>query len=211
MGNIVASAEGSDLRKEIYNNTDKRTLRRSHGKTKGRNVECDNDSRPGTGVGRLILSRITALPGTQESKQTDDALARIGRRMRRETPTERHEQRQLALYVDPVEPLAVDRWNRPLTEITRGRAQALLQDARNDYTIQSSNRYSNFDLLKDIDPELGEALQQWSDRPDTTTPLTAVAALSPRRGGGRWARALSRARISRDSGKSLACEIRRGF
>jgi AbiV family abortive infection protein len=122
-----------------------------------------------TGAGRLIMSRITALQGTEESKQTDDTLAQINRRKRREVPTERHEQRQLALYVDPIKPLAVNRWNRPSTEITRGCAQAFLQDARNDYTVQSSNRYNNFDLLKDIDPELGVGLQQWSDRP--TLPL----------------------------------------
>lgn len=122
-----------------------------------------------TGAGRLIMSRITALPGTEEAKQTDDALARIDRRMRREVPTERHEQRQLALYVDPVEPLAADRWNRPSTEITKGRAQAFLQEARNDYSVQSSNCYNDLELLKDIDPELGQALEQWSDRP--TLPL----------------------------------------
>jgi AbiV family abortive infection protein len=118
-----------------------------------------------TGAGQLIMSRITAVPGTEEAKRTEDALTQIDRRMRRQVPTERHERRKLALYVDPIEPLAINRWNRPSTEITRDSARAFLQDARNDYTVQSSNRYSALDAWKDDDPEFCQALEQWSDRP----------------------------------------------
>ncbi len=70
-------------------------------------VQADRD----TGAGQLLMSRITAQPGTEEWKKTDDAVARIVRRKKKDIPTERHEQRELALYVDPIEPLSVDRWN----------------------------------------------------------------------------------------------------
>lgn len=64
-------------------------------------VQADRD----TGAGQLLMSRITAQPGTEEWKKTDDAVARIVRRKKKDIPTERHEQRELALYVDPIEPL----------------------------------------------------------------------------------------------------------
>jgi hypothetical protein len=63
----------------------------------------------------------------------------------------------------------LDRWNRPSIEITKGCAREFLEDARNDYSIQSSNRYNAFEILKDFDPELCQALEQWPDRP--TLPL----------------------------------------
>jgi AbiV family abortive infection protein len=120
-----------------------------------------------TGAGRLLMSRMTGQSGTEEAKRTDDALTQITRRMKGAVPTERHKQRELALYVDPIEPLAVDRWNRPLTEITKSKAHDFLEDARNDYAIQLSNH--DLPLLKHFDPELCWALEQWPDRP--TLPL----------------------------------------
>ena len=124
-----------------------------------------------TGAGRLIMSRITAVPGTEEWKKTDEALAQIHRRMKREVPTKRHEQRELALYVDPIEPLTVDRWNRPSIAITKGRARDFIEDARNDYAIQARNLYNNFDVLREVDEELCRALGNWSDRPTLPLPL----------------------------------------
>jgi AbiV family abortive infection protein len=122
-----------------------------------------------TALGRLIMSRITAPQGTAEAEKTEAALADIDRRKKRAVPTQRHEQRVSALYVDPIEPLSVDRWTRPSIEISRELARVCLQDARNDYSIQSCNRYNAVDILKDLDPELYQALEQWRDRP--TLPL----------------------------------------
>lgn len=118
-----------------------------------------------SGAGQLLMSRITAQPGTEEWKKADDALARIDRRMKREVPTERHEQREVALYVDPIEPLSVDRWNRPSIEISQIRAFGFITDARNDYAIQF-DRYTNLVIMECTDPELSKALELWSGCPE---------------------------------------------
>ena len=78
----------------------------------------------------------------------------------------RHEQRESALYVDPISP---DRWNRPSAAISREFARQFIEDARNDYAIQCLNRYNDFAVLRDVDAELCKALEGWSDRP--TLPL----------------------------------------
>jgi AbiV family abortive infection protein len=124
-------------------------------------MRADRDS----GAGQLLRSRITAQPGTEEWKKTDDALTLIDRRMKREVPTERHEQRKVALYVDPIEPLSVDRWNRPSIEISQARAFGLITDARNDYVIQF-DRYTNPVITDRKDPEFSKALELWSGRPE---------------------------------------------
>jgi AbiV family abortive infection protein len=118
-----------------------------------------------SGAGQLLMSRTTAQPGTEEWKKTDEALARIDRRMKREVPTERHEQREVALYVDPIEPLSVDRWNRPSKEISKAQAWASIVDARNDYVIQF-DRYTNGARIQITEPDLFKALEQWPDRPE---------------------------------------------
>ena len=115
----------------------------------------DRDS----GAGQLLMSRSTAQPGTEEWGKTDEALAQIDRRMKREVPTKRHEQREVALYVDPIEPLSVDRWNRPSMEISKALAQDFILDARNDYVIQF-DRYTNCEIME---PDLSIALEQWPD------------------------------------------------
>jgi AbiV family abortive infection protein len=110
-----------------------------------------------SGVGQLLMSRMTAQAGTEEREKTDEALARIGRRMKREVPTKRHEQREVALYVDPIEPLSMDRWNRPSMEISKALAQNFISDARNDYVIQS-DRYTNRGMIEIMEPDLFKAL-----------------------------------------------------
>lgn len=123
-------------------------------------MRADRDS----GAGQLLMSRIRAQPGTEEREKTDEALARLDRRMKREVPTERHEQRMMSLYVDPIEPLSVDRWNRPSIEISQGLAYRVIDDARNDYAIQL-DRYTNLVIMECTAPGLSKALEQWSDRP----------------------------------------------
>jgi AbiV family abortive infection protein len=120
-------------------------------------MRADRDS----GAGRLLMSSMTAQVGTEEWKKADEELARIDQRMKRKVPTERHEQREVALYVDPIEPLSVGRWNRPSKEISKVVAQNFILDARNDYVVQS-DRYTNREIME---PDLFNALEQWPDRP----------------------------------------------
>jgi AbiV family abortive infection protein len=112
-----------------------------------------------SGAGHLLMSRMTAQLGTEERKTANEALARIDRRMKRGVPAERHEQREVALYVDPIEPLSVNRWNRPSMEISKALGQNFISDAINDYAVQS-DYYTNC-----MAPELSKALEQWPDRP----------------------------------------------
>jgi AbiV family abortive infection protein len=131
---------------------------------------ADRDS----GIGQLLMSRSTAQPGTEEWGKTNEALAQIDRRMKREVPTKRHEQREVALYVDPIEPLSVDRWNRPSMEISKALAQDFILDARNDYVSQF-DRYTNRVIMECTAPDLSIALEQWPDRPELpVVPLTDV-------------------------------------
>jgi hypothetical protein len=44
-------------------------------------------------------------------------------------------------------------------------AYMFLNDARNNYSLQQCDRYTNLEILKAIDPELSAALEQWPDRP----------------------------------------------
>ena len=128
-------------------------------------MQADRDS----GLGQLLMTRMTAQEGSEERKKADDALKGIDRRMKREVPSRRHQQRELALYVDPVEPLSVDRWTRPSIEISKEAAQRLINEARNDYAGQLENRYNNLEFVKHLDAELCRSLKEWSDRP--TLPL----------------------------------------
>jgi AbiV family abortive infection protein len=124
-------------------------------------MRADRDS----SAGKLLMSRMTAQPGTEEWRKTEKALAEIDRRKKRAVPTERHEKREVALYVDPIGPLSVDRWNRPIIEISQMRAFDFITDARNDYAIQL-DRYTNLVIMECTDAELSKALELWPDRPE---------------------------------------------
>jgi hypothetical protein len=117
------------------------------------------------GVGKLIMSRIMSVPGSDEWKRTDEALQQLDKVKTKRVPQDRHNLRKLAMYVDPID----DRWNIPSTRISRADARTFIQEARNDYAVQCLDRYNAFEVLKDEDPELCTALKQWSDRP--TLPL----------------------------------------
>jgi AbiV family abortive infection protein len=125
-------------------------------------MRADQDTR----AGQLIMSRIMSSPGSEEWAKTDAAIAQIDRSKKKRVPHDRHEQRESALYVDPISP---DRWNRPSAAISREFARQFIEDARNDYAIQCLNRYNDFAVLRDVDAELCKALEGWSDRP--TLPL----------------------------------------
>jgi hypothetical protein len=127
-------------------------------------ISADNDS----GLGKLLRDRTTAAPGSKEWKAADEQIVKIDQQKKKRVPDERHKRRMSAPYVDVVPP---DRWNRPAKEITQAMAWAFLQDAANDYSLQYSQRYTDLEIkIKREDPELFNALTQWSDRPELPHP-----------------------------------------
>jgi AbiV family abortive infection protein len=116
-----------------------------------------------TGVGKLIMSRIMAVPGTDEWKRTDAALKKLNKLKAKRVAQDRHKLRMLAMYIDP----EGDDWNRPVRRISRGDAHEFIEEARNDYAGQRLNGYNNFQ--EDRESGLFKALEEWSDRP--TLPL----------------------------------------
>ena len=67
-----------------------------------------------------------------------------------------------ALYVDI---LSEEQWNRPAQEVSQTTAYDFLAEAINDYELQRSQRYMDLLHLQQFEPELHDALVQWSDRP----------------------------------------------
>jgi AbiV family abortive infection protein len=124
----------------------------------------------GSGLGQLLMTRMTAQSASAEWKKADDTLTGIHRQIKRQVPSRRHEQRELALYVNPIEPVSADRWTRPTFEISKTTAQRLVTEARNDYAGQLENRYSNLEFVKYLDAELCAALEKWADRPTLQSP-----------------------------------------
>jgi len=116
-----------------------------------------------SGLGTLLSSRMEASPGSDKRKEADDQLAKIDRLKEKRVPDDRHEQRMSALYVDPVS--VVVGWNRPAAAVSRTSAYEFLIDARDDYSLQQCDHYTNLEILKSVDPELSDALEQWIDRP----------------------------------------------
>jgi len=115
-------------------------------------MKADRDSE----LGRLLQTS-TAAAGEQ--------LEKLRRQKAKRVPSERHEQRTSALYVDPIP----GGWNRPTKEITQAFAYDYLQDAANDYR-GSYDRYTDLEIHKPDDPELYTALEQWTDRPTLPSP-----------------------------------------
>jgi AbiV family abortive infection protein len=120
-------------------------------------------------LGRLLQIRTRANPQSEEWKKVDAEVAKITEQQRKRTPQMRHDQRISALYVQPN--AGSKSWNRPVTT-SPSAAHDFLNDAVNDYSGQYSQRYiSSADpILKHIDPELYNALEQWTDRPELQPP-----------------------------------------
>ena len=116
----------------------------------------------GSGSGKLLTSRMEAQPRTEEWTKANEALEQIERRQKKAVPAKRHEQRAVALYVDPI---SLDRWNRPSKEISKAQAWTSIVDARNDYVIQFG-RYTNGAITQITKPDLFKALEQCPDRPE---------------------------------------------
>jgi AbiV family abortive infection protein len=125
-------------------------------------MRTDKDS----GLGKLLQTRASAKPGSQEWKTADEEIKRLDRQKTKRAPVDRHEQRTSALYVDAV---SLDRWNRPIKEISPTSAYERLQDAANDYSMQY-DRYTNPEIYKPDDPEFYTALEKWTGRPTLACP-----------------------------------------
>jgi hypothetical protein len=89
----------------------------------------------------------------------------VRRQKAKRIPSERHQQRMSALYVDPLP----DGWNRPTEKITQAVAHNDVQDALNDYR-GSYERYTNPETYKPDDPDFFSALEQWTGRPTLPRP-----------------------------------------
>jgi AbiV family abortive infection protein len=121
-------------------------------------ISADRDS----AYGRLLQTTMTASVGSTEWKAARAEIEKVDRQMKKRVPHKRHSERMNALYVDAV---SSDRWNRPYKTVTPADAFTFLQAAANDYVVQFE-RYTNLQMLEHIDPQLCQALQQWSNRPE---------------------------------------------
>jgi AbiV family abortive infection protein len=102
--------------------------------------------------------------------QTSTAVAReqlekLRRQKAKRIPSERHEQRKSALYVDPIP----GGWARPTREITQAFAYDYLQEVLNDYR-GAYDRYTDPENHKPDDPDFCSALEQWTGRPSLPRP-----------------------------------------
>jgi AbiV family abortive infection protein len=120
-----------------------------------------------SGLGKLLQTKMSATPGSKEWKAANEQIEKLDRQKKKRVPEERHRERMSALYVDAV---SGGRWNRPAKEVSQSYAHDFLQDAVNDYSLQYSQRYTELEIIKAVDPELFQALVQWSDRPALPCP-----------------------------------------
>jgi AbiV family abortive infection protein len=127
-------------------------------------LQADRDS----GLGKIMLAKMTNDPPSPARKKADAELKRIDTMISKRTPNDRHQARTAALYV---EPMSESRWKRP-TETSASCAHDFLRAAVNDYAGRYNQGYITSDdsILKDIDVGLYEALKLWSDRPTLQPP-----------------------------------------
>jgi AbiV family abortive infection protein len=121
-------------------------------------TRADNAS----GVGKLLQTRMKAPLGSKERQEAEKQVGKIDQLKFKRTPNDRHRLRMKALYVDI---LSEEEWNRPAQEVSPTEAYEFLVDALNDYGLDRSQKYLELETLKADDPELHDALVQWSDRP----------------------------------------------
>jgi AbiV family abortive infection protein len=124
----------------------------------------DRDS----GLGKLMRVRMEQHPQSAEWKKADAEIKRIQDIKKKRIPSDRHRSRMSALYVEPV---SDHRWTRP-GDTSADMARQFLEDAANDYAGRYHQGYitGGEPILKDIDGELYDALEQWPDRPKLCAP-----------------------------------------
>ena len=107
-------------------------------------------------------AKIQNHPQSPEWKEAEAKLNQIDEAKKKRTPSERHEKRMAALYV---EPKSDTEWNRP-TATSASTAYDFLVDATNDYAGRCDRYITMADaILKEDDPELYYALKQWGECP----------------------------------------------
>jgi AbiV family abortive infection protein len=134
-------------------------------------MRTDRDS----GLGKILHARVTNPPQSKEWRKADAELKRIDEALRKRTPNDRHNKRIAALYV---EPRSANEWNRPATTLA-SEARDFLIDAVNEYSGQHERFSPGSSVLKDIDPEMYEALESWPGRPELQPPLLQAQAFDP--------------------------------
>jgi AbiV family abortive infection protein len=126
-------------------------------------IRADRES----GLGKILRARMENPPQSEAWQKADAELKRIDETKTKRTPSDRHNLRMAALYVEPV---SENQWNRP-ADISASTAYAFLVDAANEYSVRYQQGYiTPTNLLKDLDPDLYAALEKLSDRPELPPP-----------------------------------------
>jgi AbiV family abortive infection protein len=122
-------------------------------------LRADKDS----GLGKILEARMKNPPQNDEWKKATEELMRIDKAKKKNAPSNRHEKRIKALYVE-----SETEWNRPAVTLESA-AYEFLADAVNDYSGRYHQGYitspTSIELLKHNDLDLYNALDQWPDRP----------------------------------------------
>jgi AbiV family abortive infection protein len=115
------------------------------------------------GLGKLLGTKLSSHPYSQEWKAATNTLDGIAERQRKRAPNDRHELRMRALYVELNK--CGSGWNRP-RDIPQETVRRFLEEATNDYRLV----YDHVQDRNDLDGELLQALQAWPDCPELPAP-----------------------------------------
>jgi AbiV family abortive infection protein len=120
-----------------------------------------------SGLGKILRASSENPPQSPEFQKARATLEEIDLTKQKRTPSDRHEKRMSALYVEPE---SETRWNRPADAASALAAHDFLQDAVNDYSGRYHQGYITSAILKEDDPDLYGAIEQWADRPELPAP-----------------------------------------
>jgi len=112
-----------------------------------------------------LRTRVTSRPGDPGFQAAEDVIQTAIEAKAKHAPTDRHEKRLEAFFVD-LEESGTD-WKRPSKTISQEDAYRLLNDTANDYAGQW-DRFSNTALLED--GQLVAAVEAWLDKPSLQPP-----------------------------------------
>jgi AbiV family abortive infection protein len=116
---------------------------------------------------KAIRTQLKHGPQDAEYQEADKVIQTALKSLAKRAPDERHEARMRALYVDLRD--SGSDWSRP-SQVSRGDAQKLLQDAASDYAGQWDRL--NVGRLRALeDAKLAVALEAWPERPELPEPV----------------------------------------
>jgi len=119
-------------------------------------------SAPRDSAAAEIMKRVFSREDSDDAREVLEQLGRLVQAKRRRTPSDRHEARLRALYVDVRDDGA---WSRP-EDFDRQAALGHLCDSLNDYSIISSNIQQG----RGAAPEVLRLILDWPDRPPLPPP-----------------------------------------